>query len=469
MRKINHKYSLVVLFIAISCFCGCTKFVKVEPPKSQLLGELVFEEIGTAEAALAGVYSQMRDGSNGMLYGGSMSMPVYMGKYADELISYQNLGQGYGENFYKNQLFAHTEDIYSLWNLTYNQVYYANAIVEGAERSVKMSEDQKAKVKGEALFIRCLLHFYMVNLFGDIPYVTSTDYQVNRNQSRLAVNKVYENIISDLKIAEQLLGDNYTSEGRVRPNKYVVRALMARVYLYTQDWINAEAMASLIIDHNSTYALEGDLNKVFLKESTGTIWAFQPALEGGNAEEGFTYILVSSPVPSLQSISHSLMDEFEAGDKRRQQWIGVFSENGNTWYFPYKYKIRDNTGNMITKEFPVVMRLEEQYLVRAEARAQQEKIPEAQLDLNTIRNRAGLADTDADSRTTLLNAILHERQVELFTEFGHRFFDLKRMGKADEVLGTIKQNWNPEDKLLPIPEKELLVNPKLNPQNPGYN
>ena len=199
------------------------------------------------------------------------------------------------------------------------------------------------------------------------------------------------------------------------------------------------------------------------------IWAFQPALEGGNAEEGFTYILVSSPVPSLQSISQSLMDEFEAGDKRRQQWIGVFSENGNTWYFPYKYKIRDNTGNMITKEFPVVMRLEEQYLVRAEARAQQEKIPEAQLDLNTIRNRAGLADTDADSRTTLLNAILHERQVELFTEFGHRFFDLKRMGKADEVLGTIKQNWNPEDKLLPIPEKELLVNPKLNPQNPGYN
>jgi hypothetical protein len=178
---------------------------------------------------------------------------------------------------------------------------------------------------------------------------------------------------------------------------------------------------------------------------------------------------VSSPVPALPSISQSLLDAFEGGDLRRQRWVGSYSENGNTWHFPYKYKIRGNTESGMSKEFSVVMRLEEQYLIRAEARAQQEKILEAQQDLNAIRSRAGLADTDADSRTSLLDAILHERQVELFTEFGHRFFDLKRMGKLDEVLGTIKPNWKPDDKLLPIPEKELLVNPKLNPQNPGYN
>src|SRR5690606_20896367 len=143
------------------------------------------------------------------------------------------------------------------------------------------------------------------------------------------------------------------------------------------------------------------LNKVFLKESTGTIWAFKPRSEGSNTDQGDTFILISSPVPAMNSISNELVDAFEPGDQRKEKWIGQYSEGANTWYFPYKYKVRGNIGDGVNKEYPIMFRLGEQYLIRSEARAQQENILGAQQDLNKIRTRAGLSDTEAATRISL--------------------------------------------------------------------
>lgn len=112
--------------------------------------------------------------------------------------------------------------------------------------------------------------------------------------------------------------------------------------------------------------------------------------------------------------------------------------------------------------------MEEQYLIRAEARAYQVNISGAQEDLNIIRNRAGLSDTSATTQQDLLSAILQERRLELFTEIGHRWFDLKRTGQAGTVLAPLKPAWQERNLLLPIPETELILNPNLQPQNPGY-
>jgi len=71
-------------------------------------------------------------------------------------------------------------------------------------------------------------------------------------------------------------------------------------------------------------------------------------------------------------------------------------------------------------------------------------------------------------KNSLLAALEHERRIELFSEQGHRFFDLKRTGRATEVLGPLKSNWEQTDVILPIPESELLLNPNLGPQNDGY-
>ena len=101
-------------------------------------------------------------------------------------------------------------------------------------------------------------------------------------------------------------------------------------------------------------------------------------------------------------------------------------------------------------------------------RSQGPDIVGAQSDLNAIRNRAGLANTMASTQNEILDAIINERRFELFTEQGHRWFDLKRLGKADEILGQFKPNWKATDVRLPIPESELDTNPNLLPQNPGY-
>jgi hypothetical protein len=119
-------------------------------------------------------------------------------------------------------------------------------------------------------------------------------------------------------------------------------------------------------------------------------------------------------------------------------------------------------------EYYMVLRLSEQYLIRAEARAAQGKISEAKQDLNQLRSRAGLAGTTANDPEGLLAAIEQERRIELFSEWGHRFFDLKRWGKAGTVLGSLKpSSWQSGHELWPIPQNQINANPALK-QNPGY-
>jgi hypothetical protein len=137
----------------------------------------------------------------------------------------------------------------------------------------------------------------------------------------------------------------------------------------------------------------------------------------------------------------------------------------NTYYYPYKYKI---VSNATISEYSMVLRLAEQYLIRAEARVQN-NLPGAIGDLNVLRARASLpALSTTLSPAQVTTAIEHERQVELFTEFGHRWLDLKRTGRADAVLGQLKgANWQPTDVLYPLPLTEIQTNQNLT-QNPGY-
>jgi hypothetical protein len=115
----------------------------------------------------------------------------------------------------------------------------------------------------------------------------------------------------------------------------------------------------------------------------------------------------------------------------------------------------------------MVLRLAEQYLIRAEARTNMGDINGAQLDLDSLRARAGLPPTSATNATELQAAIAHERRVELCFEWGHRWFDLKRTGKADSVLAAEKPGWRNVDTLYPIPLSQLQANTSLT-QNNGY-
>jgi hypothetical protein len=452
----------VAAVIGLILFTGCESFVEIEVPDSQLTAQNVFKDKATAQAALANSYIKMQN--NVLVTGNFNGISNLLGSYADELNYYGIDGQR-EEAFYKNVLLPSNSTISEVWNNTYNLIYASNAIIEGVTASTGIPQNEKGQLIGEALFLRAYLHFYLVNLFGDIPYVTTTDYKLNTTIVKKAPAEVYDLIIEDLENAKLLISDEYPSDERVRPNKSVVEALLARAYLYHENWDSAEAEANLIINNTSLYGLEEDIDKVFLKDSPGTLWQLMPQFAGNNTFEAQSFIFFSSP-PPVSGLSNSLIESFELGDLRRDHWVGTVTDGLETWYFANKYKENNNTGS--SREYSILFRLEEIYLIRAEARTHLGNISGAQQDLNKIRHRAGLSDTPAVTQSELLMAILKERQLELFTELGHRWFDINRFGVANKVLETRKTGWNSTDILWPLPQSELLLNGNLLPQNPGY-
>lgn len=459
MKIVQYTKAIFGLCMGVMCY-SCDSFTEVDLPQTQLAGEAVYQDEVTATAALSDIYARMRE--NGVISGNTDGLSPLMGLYADELTFYGN-AMAPADNFYNHTLIPSNAYVSSLWSNSYAQIYAANALFEGVSNSA-ISGEPRNRLLGEALFIRALIHFYLVNLYGDIPYIETTNYQVNAHVSRMSVTSVYDKITNDLQTAKNLLPDNYTSAERIRANKAAVQALLARVYLYQNQWSLVESEATAVIN-NATFNMETNLDAAFLNTNPSTILQMHSGIAGANTNEGRLFIFTSGP-PVSMAASNELVNAFEVNDLRKIHWLKSVTDGTNVWYHPYKYKQNANTG--VSQEYSIIFRLEEQYLIRAEARAHQNDIVGAQNDINIIRNRAGLGNTGAATQPDLLIAISKERQVELFTEVGHRWFDLKRTGQATTVLAPIKPSWQNTDILLPLPESELILNPNLQPQNSGY-
>lgn len=451
-----------LLLVLIGLFGSCDSFVAVDLPSSQLSGEAIFTDASTASAALMDVYSKMR--KSVLVTGASNGISNLLGHSGDEL-TYYSSGTLPELDFNQNGLVATNTTIMSTWSGTYNLIYAVNAVIEGVSNSTTMSAENKEKLLGEALFVRAYLHFYLVNLFGEIPYVKSTNYQFNTTISKSSVSDVYGLLTTDLQQAVTLMPEAYPTAERVRPNRSVAYALLARVKLYSENWSEALLYSDKVIATTSLYTWVPNLNQLFLKGSTGTLWQLMAPVVGANTLDAQTFIFSSGPPPN-RALSSSFISSFEAGDLRRTSWIGTVTTGGKSWYYPFKYKL--NNAAASSTEYSILFRLEEQYLIRAEANAQLGNLEKCKLDLNKIRNRAGLANTIALNKEELSTAILKERRVELFSELGHRWFDLKRTGLSNTVLSVVKPGWQFTDVLWPYPEAELLLNPNLLPQNTGY-
>lgn len=370
------------------------------------------------------------------------------------------------------------------WNRLYEYIYKTNAALEGITRSATLTPAVKKQLLGEAHFLRAFCYFYLVNLYGDAALVLTTNYQQNALLPRVAAAEIYKQIIADLTEAKALLNEQYVgldmktvSQERIRVNKAAATALLARVYLYTGDYANAESAATEVINNNLYSIITDNLNTVFLKNSRETIWSMQPTLSTTqNTWESIVFIHTKIPsATNPVSLTANFMATVDTTiDKRYKTWIGAYTKDGKTYHFSYKYKAGSNTSSVT--EYEMVLRLAEQYLIRAEARAQLNKLTgdaSAASDLNVIRRRAGIGDTTATVKENMLNAILLERRREFFTEWGHRWFDLKRMGKIDAVMQVYAPvkgaTWLPYKALFPILQNEISLNPGMTgQQNPGY-
>lgn len=466
LQKRIQIFHFLILLIVLS---SCKKLVDIDPPTSSITTTQVFADSADANSAILGIYSQLYQGPN-ILCGFET---IYSGMSADELLPFNSIG----DRFSVNTLDVGNTTINGQWSNAYSILYKANASIEGLQSSKGISQNAKDQFIGEAKFIRAFVYFYLVNLFGDVPYITSSDYKVNALASRTLGGQVYDSIVADLKYAKSVLSRDYSYSGgeRVRATYQSATALLARVYLYLNDWANATAATSEVIN-DSNFKLASDLNKIFLANSSEAIlqWRLDANYASYNANyEGMSIIPYDSTNPPGYYLTKQLLNSFELGDNRKIAWIDSSTYNAVVYYYPYKYKTgpAQRRPGVAPTEYYMVLRLAEQYLIRAEAEVNggNGDLSNAINDLNVIRKRAGLSKySGVVDKTSVINAIMHERRIELLAEFGHRWLDIKRTGEVDSILVSIKPQWKSYQQLYPIPSSEIQTDPNLT-QNQGYH
>lgn len=459
----KYKYKILMLWVLllVSTNYSCKKYLDIPAPKDRATPDAIFENDASATSAITGVYSRMQSFGGG--YSGNQnSISITAGLSADEFISHSAALV----DFFVNEIPTSNSIINNyLWSESYRYIYTANAVLNGLQSSSTISSNTKDQLVGEAKFIRAFCYFYLVNLFGEVPLNITSDLQSNRFNAKSSVENIYAQIISDLIDAETILSQNYISTERIRPNRSAATALLSRVYLYTGKWDLAVQKATAVISQNATYSLNTNLDEVFLKNSTETIWQLMPMV-GGNTLGGSTLILTGTPI--YVSLSENILPLFDSGDDRKTKWVKQFTNVTGTYYYPYKYKIQSTTNGIIS-EYSMVIRLAEMFLIRAEANAQLNNSTTSLDDINVIRKRAGsITPLSGLNPTQCLTEVAKQRQLELFSEWGHRWFDLKRTGKVTTVLAPMKgTNWDDTDVLYPIPDAEIDRNYNIK-QNVGY-
>lgn len=431
---------------------SCEKFVDTNLPSDRLPADIALNSDKSLVAALSGAYASIQNIS--------ASTVRLTNLFSDEMLISNAAGSDLQaqENTYDE-----TVD-YQFFPNFYKAIYNTNLIIEFLEKPNAISPAVAVQVKGECKFLRAYCYYRLAGFYGNPPLVLTSDVTISNTVGNTPSAQIYEAIVQDLREAKNLLPVNYPSADRVRANKYAVSALLARVYLLQHDWINAELEATAVIDATAVYNMPIDLNEVFIKDSPETIWQLW-RLEGNTAFA--TSFIPTSTANIFYQLRPGLVNAFDPADKRKTNWMKAGTGAASTTYYPYKYKQRGTTTGTAT-EYEVMFRLAEQYLIRAEARAQQAgKLGDGLADLNIVHQRSNtmaLASADQDD---LLLKIENERRLELMTEEGLRWLDLNRTGRTAFWLSPIKPTFTAKSVLVPYSTTILLANPNLK-QNPDY-
>lgn len=461
MKACKYYRTLTIGFALLLAQTSCKKIVDVDGPRNELVTTSVFKDSANAVAAITGMYVEMINVSTVLQFGNG-AITVYTGLSGDELIPTRDNAS---ENeFFQNNISKENGLVAGLWTQAYKTIYLANACINGLSQSQTLPETLKTTLIAEARFVRAFVYYHLSALYGEVPYISTIDFKDNAATGTTPKDSLMQILAGELTEISTQLPEISAPPNKARPCKYAAMALASRVYLTLQQWQKAEQSASAVIASRS-YGLETDLSNVFKVSSIESIWQL-PAMQAGyETSEAYQFVPQNPGYPPAFTITPALLNAFETGDNRMSKWIDSIDVNSQKYYYPFKYSIYYD-GNEFSEQPYVIFRLAECYLIRAEARAQLEKLQEAASDINVIRSRAGLSDIHPGDRESLLKAVEQERRIELFCEWGHRWFDLKRTHAIDQ-LSKVKPGWQNTDALYPIPFKEILLNPFLR-QNEGY-
>ena len=461
---------IIFLMIAIT---GCKKYLEVPLPIDQLATDNVFKTKPTIISAVNGMYNAFSDG----LLKGTYYKITYW--WSDEGEISPLPGSEIGDIIGGNIVPANTQLMQ--WGFFYRTIFRANTLIEKlpAVGTDILTDAEKKQFISAAKYIRAAEHFTLVTSWGDVPLITSTSAEENLNKPRTPATEVYNQIIKDLQeAAADLPATVNTSNSKTIHNRFQPLALLAKVYLYLGRWADAEAAATEVIGSNQ-YLLVTGVNNVFKRGSREAILSHGATGTGSLFDNRAVLGWITLPASSGNAASThcaipaAMQSRFEAGDQRKVSGNWTISLFGKVFANKYLHNVTASTTtiNANPQDF-IYQRLAELYLIRAEARAQQGNITganSAATDINLVRTRAGLPNTTAATQLQMLSAIEKERVTELFYE-GHRWYDLKRTGQLQTVLGAVPYkaaNYKAHYNLWPIPLSELNNSPNLT-QNPGY-
>jgi hypothetical protein len=485
MKKnlIKH-YALAAAIMLITG--SCSKDLEPYNGKSDKLALETPEDLQTATY---GVYSCLVD----RLYTKNLNQ---LGEYPGDDVA---LSGATGDQVFYTYTYTHFPGMGNteqFWQGAYKVIYSANAIIAKITDGTSPLLDQ---LKGENLYLRAMAHFDLVRIFGkpysqgagNNPGIVIKDNTKDDRPARSTVKHVYEFIIADLKKAATMMTDR---KNAAFASKEVAEALLSRVYLYMEDNNNVLLYADKVISSNRYKLVETQPYKTYFRvvpeENSETIFAIRHTVADDRGKDAIGSMYYNEPVTQATgwgevyaSLAFVKLLDQHPEDVRHSFIEPQRDANGNMQlrnqtpvYFINKYNWQEGIANLSS---PVILRLAEMYLNRAEANAKLGNKQAAIDDVNIIRRRAGLSGTalytvnDLKGHASVLEVVLEERRLELAFE-AHRPYDLFRnnlpMIRAYPGFHGTNQF---DQTILPtntqvinfIPERETGLNPNLT-QNP---
>lgn len=494
------KTRIILFFSVIILLIGCTDFLKTDP--QGLLIEASYP-VSSTDALLAtnAVYAAVRNwyyNSGGYPILDIMSDDAYKGSNKNDQLA--TVGA------YDNFTFNTTGDGLDRWWATlYQGIKWANVVTEKVS-VIPMDTTLRNRYVGEARYLRALFYFDLVRAWGGVPLVTTTNPPLHLG--RASTQEIYNLIVSDLQYADAHLTkrSELISSDRGRATTGAAEALLARVYLFQNDFINAEKYALKVIQSNE-YSLEPrfiDANGVNGNNGVESIFEVGALgvedYNGGGAQYANTQGVRGTPNRGwgFNRPSVELRKSFEPGDPRLKGTIidlgdiidGVFikgdpdpandpvatlNQNGDTINIQcYNRKVWTPGNDTPTQwsHHRRLIRYADVLLMAAEALNENGKPASALNYLNQVRKRARggnisvLPDITVTDKSQLRDKIFLERRHELALE-GERFWDLVRTGRAATILGPL--GFVPgKHELLPIHQSEIDISQGSLTQNPNY-
>jgi len=447
------KRKLLITIAVLVLAAGCDSVLDTNPTASIDASQALQNERGV-ELAVTGAYSALQTDN---IYGQEYNMVPDL--YADNL-RFTGTFTNHAE-FDNRNVFPANVSILFTWTDLYAGINRVNNVIAGINGVEDISEAARDRYLGEALALRGLFYFNLVRYYGGVPLILEPSAGVGPESSvaRSTQAQVYSQIIGDLTDAIAILPE---SGNPFRFSRTGAQALLAKVYLEAGEWALARDMATAVIG-SGRYGLVDNYRDLFtIKNNSEAIFSVQFTVNDNNSQAFWFFPqdlggrLGYAPTDGASSGPGNLVDAYLPQDTRFAASIGVID---GVYYGNKYFRIANGDDNVY------VLRLADMYLTRAEAntRLGADPVNVIHPDINRIKVRAGVPDVDpaVTSEAALLDVILDERRLEFAME-GHRFFDLRRTGRAMSVLGI------PESGLLfPLPQAELDVNTKL-VQNPGY-